>query len=361
VTITAVASKDLLLLWRDRGALLFVLIVPIAVVGIVAASLSGGGASGVLLPVVNEDGGPVAETLIELLSERIRVVEVDRTRAESMVAHETNAAAALLLPAHLSKRYLGGRPSQLLLLTDPAKGNELNVVRAYLMIVEREAAALADPFSEELLELEERNLTGSRLSTTSVEQNIPGFSVMFVLMAVLFGLAFAIQDEKDQGTIQRLRIAPSPAWQILAGKLLARFAVGAVQLTVLLGFGHLAFALPLGPSPAAFLAVVLAIAFGLTGFSLLVSAFVRSREQIIPLGLTVVMLVCSLGGCWWPLFYEPLWLQQAAHLMPTAWAMDALTNLVSRGRGLAEVATQVGVLTAYGAVSAALGVRLQRL
>ena len=79
------------------------------------------------------------------------------------------------------------------------------------------------------------------------------------------------------------------------------------------------------------------------------------------LGLAVIMLVCAIGGCWWPLFYEPLWLQQAAHVMPTAWAMDALTNLVSRGRGLAEVAPQVGVLTAYGALSAALGVRLHRL
>ncbi len=361
MTIAAVAAKDLRLLLRDRGALLFVLVVPIAVVGIVAASLSGSGASGVLLPVVNEDGGPVAETLIELLSERIRVVEVDRERAEAMVARETNAAAALLLPAHLSKRYLGGRTSQLELWTDPAKGNELNVIRAWLMVVEREAAALADPFSEELLELEERNLTGSGLSTTSVEQNIPGFSVMFVLMAMLFGLCFAIQDEKDQGTVQRLRMAPAPAWQILTGKLLARFAVGVVQLSVLLGFGRLAFDLSLGPSPLAFAAVVLAIVFGLTGFSLLVSAFVGSREQIIPLGLTVVMLVCAVGGCWWPLFYQPLWLQQAAHLMPTAWAMDALTNLVARGRGLAEVAPQVGVLTAYGTLAAALGMRLQRL
>ena len=73
------------------------------------------------------------------------------------------------------------------------------------------------------------------------------------------------------------------------------------------------------------------------------------------------MLVCSLGGCWWPLFYEPAWLQHAAHLMPTAWAMDALTNLVSRGRGLQEVASQIGALMAYGTLCAALGVRLHRL
>jgi hypothetical protein len=47
--------------------------------------------------------------------------------------------------------------------------------------------------------------------------------------------------------------------------------------------------------------------------------------------------------------------------MPTAWAMDALTNLVSRGRGLQEVASQIGALMAYGTLCAALGVRLHRL
>ncbi len=361
MTVRTVAAKDLRLLWRDKGALLFVLLVPIAVVGIVAASLSGGGGDTIHLPVVDDDGGPVARTLIELLGERLRVEEVDRARAEALVGGESRAAAALVLPQHLSKDYLGGRPSRLLLLTDPAKGNELDVIRAYLMIVEREAAALADPFSEELLELEEQSLTGSRISTNSVEQNVPGFSVMFVLMGVLFGLAFAIQDERDQGTVLRLRTAPTRGWQILAGKLLARFLVGVVQLVILLGFGRLVFDLPLGPSPQAFLGAVVAIVFALTGFSLLVTTLARSREQIIPLGLTVVMLVCSVGGCWWPLFMEPVWLQNLAHLAPTAWAMDTLNDLILRDRGLAFLAPKLGVLFAYGAASAAAGARLQRI
>ena len=37
------------------------------------------------------------------------------------------------------------------------------------------------------------------------------------------------------------------------------------------------------------------IVFSLTGFSLLVSAFARTREQIIPLGMTVVMIVRAIG------------------------------------------------------------------
>ena len=107
--------------------------------------------------------------------------------------------------------------------------------------------------------------------------------------------------------------------------------------------------------------MTLAVVFAMTGFSLLVAAFARTREQIIPLGLTVIMLVCAVGGCWWPIFMEPPWLQRIAHAVPTAWAMDGISDLILRERSLAGVAPVLGVLFAYGAACLAVGARLYRL
>jgi ABC-2 type transport system permease protein len=72
------------------------------------------------------------------------------------------------------------------------------------------------------------------------------------------------------------------------------------------------------------------------------------------------MIVCSIGGCWWPLYIEPPWLQQAAHLFLTAWSMDGLQDLALRERGLAEVLPTMLTLLAYGSVSLALGSWLYR-
>jgi len=360
VSWVTVLLKDLRLISRDRVALLFNLVVPIAVITIVASTLGGSEGGTLLLPVVNEDKGPVAEFLIETLAKHAEVVEVERGEAKAIVGEDVRAAAALVLPRRLSKRYLGSRPSTLTLLTDPAKRTELETVKAYLLQADREAAALADPFSEELLVLEEQPLTGKRLSISSFEQNVPGFSVMFVLMGVLFGVAFGLSDERESGAIVRLRAAPISKIEILGGKLLARLLMGGVQMLILFGFGHFVFGVSLGPSLAVFVLMTLAIVFAMTGFSLLVSAFARTREQIIPLGLTVIMLVCAIGGCWWPLFMEPEWLQNVAHATPTAWAMDGLEDLILRERGLAEVAPVLGVLVAYGAACLALGSRLYR-
>ena len=99
----------------------------------------------------------------------------------------------------------------------------------------------------------------------------------------------------------------------------------------------------------------------MTGFSLLVATFARTREQIIPIGLTVVMLVCAVGGCWWPLFMEPSWLQRASHVTPTAWAMDGLSDLILRDRTLRGIAPTLAALLGYGLACLGVGAWLYRL
>jgi len=361
VTLLAVAAKDLRLALRDWGALLFTMVVPIIVTSIVALGVSGGDSGPVLfLPVVNGDQGPVAEVLLEALAEHARIEEVDLERATEIVRVERGAAAALVLPEHLSKRYLADEPSELQLLTDPAKGTELAMIRATLLLADREAASLADPFSEELLEVREQSLTGSNLTVSSFAQTIPGFSLMFVLMGVLFGVAFGLDDERTSGTLLRLRAAPAGTASWLGGKLLARYAIGVFQIALLFGFGHLVFDLSLGASLFAFAICCAAIVYSMTGFSLLVASVLTTREQIIPAGLTVIMVVCSLGGCWWPLFQAPLFLQRLAHAFLTAWSMDGLQDLIARDAGLLQIAPTLGVLVGYGTVSLALGVWITR-
>jgi ABC-2 type transport system permease protein len=361
LSLLTIALKDLRLVLRDRPALLFILAVPVVVITIIASALAGTDTGSLLLPVVNEDEGPVAEVLLESLRGHVEVALVERPEAERLVGRDKRAASALVLPEGLSKRYLGSKPSTLLLLTDPAKGVEIETVKALLLLADRDAEELADPFALKLLVLQEQSLTGTRASIPPFEQHVPGFSLMFVLMGVLFGVAFGLRDEREWGTLTRLRAAPLGPGSLLGGKLLARFVVGVLQLLVLFAFGHLVFGVSLGPSLPVFLLMVAAIVFSMVGFSLLVSAFARSREQIIPLGLTVVMIVCALGGCWWPLYQEPEWLRQYAYATLTAWGMDGIHDLILRERGLPEVLPTLGVLGAYGTVCLLLGMRLQRL
>src|SRR5262249_26092032 len=198
-------------------------------------------------------------------------------------------AGQTLSPPHLCKQFLQGHPSEILLLTDPAAGSYLQGVKVLLLLMDKEAAALADPFAEDKISLKEQNLTGNRLSVTVFEQRVPGFALMFVLLAVVFGTSMSMHEERDWGTLARLLVAQGGFTRILLGKLSARFVVGVVQMIVLLGWAHFVFGVSLGTSPLGFLLLTAASVFAVVAAGMLVAGLARSREQTLPLGLSLVM------------------------------------------------------------------------
>jgi ABC-2 type transport system permease protein len=359
--VLAVFRKDLRIFVRDRWALLFAMLVPVLVVTIIAEALfhSDDGPR-LTVPVVNEDGGPVASTFMKLLGEHADVREVTRAEAEYLVRDANDAAAAVVFPPQLSKQYLQGRTSEIELLTDPAAGSDLETVKVLLLLMDKDAAALADPFAEEKITLKERNLTGNRLSVTAFEQNVPGFSLMFVLLAVIFGTAMSMHDERDWGTLPRLLVAPGGFTRLLLGKFSARFVIGVLQMLALFLWGHWMFGVSLGSSPWAFVLLTLAIVFTIVATGVLVGGLARTREQTLPLGLSFVMTFSALGGLWWPQSIQPEWMSRIGPVVFTTWAMRGLNDLVLRDRGMEALGVPVGVLMAYGATALALGLLLFR-
>jgi len=358
----AVFRKDLRLFLRDGSALVFSILMPILVITVIAEGLSQGEDGPRLrVPVVNDDGGPVATTFVKLLGEHADVQEVSRNEAERLVRDRHEAPAAIVFPPGLSKQYLQGRSSTIQLLTDPASGSDLQGVKVLLLLMDKEAASLADPFAEDKITLEEKNLTGNRLSVTVFEQRVPGFALMFVLLAVIFGTSMGMHDERGWGTLSRLLVVPGGFTRILLGKLGARFVVGVGQMLLLLAWGHWVFGVSLGSSPVAMLLLTAASVFAVVVAGMLVAGLARSREQTLPLGLSLVMALSALGGCWWPQSTQPEWIDRLSPALFTTWSMRGLNDLILRERGLDAVLLPVGVLIVYGSAMLAVGLWLFRV
>lgn len=356
-----IALKDLRLIARDRFAVVSLLIVPIVVITAVASATQfGEGSKSILFPIVNEDQGPAATALIREFRKHLDVREVNLATAKRLVADQNDAAAALILPPEMSKSYLRGQPSTIELLTDPAQWRELDAINIVMLLADRDLASLADPFHQELLHIKERSITGDNRHFSSLEQNVPGLSLMFVLLTLIFSVPLDLREEEVWGTSGRLAVAPLSPAAVLGGKLLARMLVGAAQLLLLLLFGHLAFGLTLGHAPFALILAALAIVFSMTCFAAIVAAVVRTREQVIPVGLALVFVLAVLGGLLWPLYDLPGWMQTLADGAMTKWSMLTIQNVILRDRTLVEVWSQILILIAYGLLSFAVGLWLYR-
>ena len=354
-----VMLKDLRLISRDYFGLIGLLVVPLIVIVVIAtATQSGDGSTSIIFPVVNEDQGPVATALIREFRKHLDVREVSRADARHLVADLNDAPAALILPAELSKHYLAQKPSNVELLTDPAQWQALEAVKIVMLLADRETASLGDPFSQELLTLHERSITGNDAVFSSLEQNIPGFSLMFVLLTLIFSVSLALREEEVWNTSARLSIAPLNRASLLGGKLLARLIIGTAQLLLLLLFGHFVYGLRLGHSPLAIIAVATAIVTSMTCFAAVVAAFVRTREQAIPVGLAVAFVLAAFGGLFWPLYDLPRVVQAIGQVLMTTWSMSAIQDVMFRERSLTGVSFELLVLFAYGLISFAIALRL---
>jgi hypothetical protein len=95
-------------------------------------------------------------------------------------------------------------------------------------------------------------------------------------------------------------------------------------------------------------------------FAVVVAALARTREQAVPVGISVVFLLAAPGGLWWPFFDQPKWLQTIGQGAMTTWSMFAIQDVILRDQDLAEVPAKLAILIAYGLVSFVIGVSLFR-
>jgi ABC-type multidrug transport system permease subunit len=176
----------------------------------------------------------------------------------------------------------------------------------------------------------EHSVTGASTNINSFDQYVPGFGITFLLIGMLMGISLGLIDERDWGTLARLRVSGAPLAGTLIGKLLARFLVGMVQLVVLLVIGYWLFGVSLGRSPAMLLLPTAAISFAAAAFGLIIACVARTHDSVMAFGAVVAMAMSAISGCWWPLDFEPSWMRAFAQLLPTTWTMLAFNNLMIR-------------------------------
>lgn len=189
---------------------------------------------------------------------------------------------------------------------------------------------------------------------------VPGFAVTFLLIGMLMGVSLALIDEHDWGTLERLRSASAPLWATLTGKLLARFVVGFIQMAVLFAAGYVLFGISLGRNPVALIMPAAAIAFAGAAFGLIVAGVGRTRDAVLPVGAIVIMTMAAIGGCWWPIDFEPVWMQHVALALPTTWAMRAFNDLMIRNLVASSAVIPAAVNFGFGIIYTVVGVAIAR-
>jgi ABC-type transport system involved in cytochrome c biogenesis permease component len=190
---------------------------------------------------------------------------------------------------------------------------------------------------------------------SAFDQYVPGFGITFLLIGMLMGISLRLIEDRDWGTLQRMRVSGAPLSGILIGKLCSRFLVGLLQLVILFAIGWWLFDISLGRNPLALFLPAIAISFAAAAFGLVIACLARSHDSVMPIGAVCAMAMSAIGGCWWPLSFEPSWMRTLGWFMPTTWTMRAFNDLMIRNLPPAEVLLPSAVTMGLGVLFASAG------
>ncbi|PKQ38104.1 MAG: hypothetical protein CVT59_02425 [Actinobacteria bacterium HGW-Actinobacteria-1] len=387
--ILALAWLNALQLLRNPGEVVGVLVLPLALTMLFGSAYSGAGEKPMSVLLVDEDSTVYSAQVGRLLDaeESFETSAVTRAQAEDLIA-KGEASVAVLVPEGFQDA-LKGTGAEIEVLRDPASESSfavISVVQGVAMRMSGDVQAAkvvvgamppgsvsfdtiyntADakwepkpPVYAQGETVIASEVRGDSVLAEGATLSSIGFTVWFILF-MTFGSAGGILEEREQGTLRRMLVAPISRGTIVSGKIVGIVLAASVQALVLVGVGALAFGVPWGRDPLAVFVVLGSYVLAGTGLAVLVSALVRTRDQLSGLSPLISTGLAMLGGCLWPLEVIAPFMQTVAKFTPTGWAVMGLTDVVARNQGMQAALVPSLVLLAFAVASLVLGARLLR-
>src|SRR5215213_2266838 len=378
-----IGIKDLKLIFRDRAALIFMLLAPFLLtvgMGFVTGRFSGGsgGLSDIPVVIVNLDNEQLGSALADVFSSEelaalLEPIESSDPEAARRLIDEDEAAAAVIIPAgftysiipaegtQFDKDYVQPEPVKIEIYTNPSRPTSSGVVKA-----------IVDEFISRLEEGRTRGMTsvmqllaGGFLNAQNGESEVrrlfenveqtestaitlkknqegaeavefdilaymaPGMALLFLMYTVSYG-GRSILAERSQGTLPRLLVSPTSTAQVLGGKVLGIFLTGVAQVGLLILAATIFFGVQWGDA-LGLIVLILAAVFGATGWGMLITALARTPAQIGSIGSAVMLIFGILGGSFINLDQLAPWIQTISKITPNAWGLDGFTTLALGG------------------------------
>ena len=179
---------------------------------------------------------------------------------------------------------------------------------------------------------------------------IPGYLVMFVFFAAAWLSAERMVRERQNHTLERMLAGSVRRESILGGTFLGTAIKGLIQIAIFWTVGILAFNIDLGLSPTAVIILSILMVIMSSAFGAMLATLVKTERSAGSIGVLASLVLAPLGGCWWPLFILPKWMQFIAKLTPHGWANVGFNKLMVFGADFSAAVPEMLALIGFAVV-----------
>lgn len=382
--ILSIVKYDFIKLFRNKAALLLMIVLPVLVIFFIGLAYGNSGESTVnsKIPVgiVNYDNSEMVTQLIADFekNDTIRVVEM---KEDKLIESIRNAAVEMgfIIREGFEDKVLAGEKPEIQLLKLPtsvdygavegvwneafAKMRMSDITARYVVdkmadISNQNEGIVISKFTEKMdnelakapiISVRETRVSGDTQSINFNAKNssIIGIVIMFVMFSVVFGIGDILEEKKNY-TWNRLSTTPTSRTTLMLGKVIGEFLKGWVQIAILMLFGKFVMGIDWGNSFVSTFLIFSVYLLCVTGLGILLSTLVKTNAQLGAYGSIAIVATSMLSGCYWPLELVPEFMQKLAMLFPQYWAVNGLKNTINANMGIGSVVTPLLVMILMG-------------
>ncbi|WAH38223.1 ABC transporter permease [Alicyclobacillus dauci] len=382
----AILKRSMVSLLRQRGNVIWMLVMPIIFSFVFGILPNLGGGSPLHVSVIDEDKSVVSRGFIQEMKQNpkyaVKVISPDEANDE---LRNFSADVIITLPHGLERQALSHHTLDIYSTISPNVGqsssstapsdlqNQLkewalagNIAlqkaeqHGHLSTASAEQAFTAGMNQAKAIhtpvQVTSSTLSGGKVQNhalTQQEHSVLGFAVMFIIFT-LFGSTGTILEEKMRGSWSRLKTSPASQRSVMTGYGLSFVLIGWVQYALMILAGRLLFKINIPFNGWMALTVTLYI-FAIAGFALCISGLVKTREQHMATGGFIASITSMIAGVYWPLDLEPNWMQHMSWFLPQGWALDAFQTAALSGVTLSALIWPLTVLAGFAVVFFSIG------
>lgn len=330
--------KEIKIVLRDRKSIMMMVLLPILLMAILGAALSGVFDSSISLDEIKvlytNEGSQDSVKMFNTFMEEGKKLKMDFTRADS-IDEGTASVKDVKYACYVRVKDNG----EILLYKNERHGFNAEMVESVLTIfVHRynvmSQIAKVNPISMKAIASGgEKNLV--KLSSVNAKRqprSIDYYSVTMLTLIIMYAAnigAWSVKGEKTEKTGSRLLAAPVKKYEILIAKILGSITATAIQIIVVILVSKYILKGYWGSNMSPILLIILTQIIMTVAIGAGIAFMVKSETSMSSIISTTIPFIVFLGGGYVPLDqFKSNILMQIAKISPLKWTNDAIFQII---------------------------------
>jgi ABC-2 type transport system permease protein len=331
----ALTKASMKMYYRNKGAIVFSLLLPVALMSIFGF-LSRGSGSSIKVGVTNYAASEVSKEFLEGLKEikAFKINEMNEGEAATELG-KGNLDLQIIIPKDFGLVNNGNAlASSVQTFFNKAKPQSGQVAN---MLIVQTVSTLDKKLTKSptLLSVKSEGVTTNNLGY--FDFILPGILSMTIMQLGIFGVAFSFVAMKASGALRRIQATPVHPVYFVFAQAAVRLIIMLATSTLLLALGTYFFNFHMLGSYLNFAIVCILGILIFLGFGFSIAGWAKDETQVAPVANLIQLPMLLLSGIFFSREGFPSWLRTITDYFPLTFVSHGLRKIANEGASLAQI------------------------